>query len=76
MRWVTSVSPAPADGHHWTRRGHDTGIARLQPCDDDDDDSNMIMMWMMIVMMWMRTTEYKIRRKGGEEKERHVNHVN
>ena len=39
MRWVTSVSPAPADGHHrWTRRGHDTGIARLQPCDDDDDD--------------------------------------
>ena len=38
MRWVTSVSPAPADGHHrWTRRGHDTGIARLQPCDDDDD---------------------------------------
>ena len=39
MRWVTSVSPALADGHHrWTRRGHDTGIARLQPCDDDDDD--------------------------------------
>ena len=39
MRWVTSVSLAPADGHHrWTRRGHDTGIARLQPCDDDDDD--------------------------------------
>ena len=38
MRWVTSVSPAPADGHRWTRRGHDTGIARLQPCDDDDDD--------------------------------------
>ena len=37
MRWVTSVSPAPADGHRWTRRGHDTGIARLQPCDDDDD---------------------------------------
>ena len=38
MRWVTSVSPALADGHHrWTRRGHDTGIARLQPCDDDDD---------------------------------------
>ena len=39
MRWVTSVSPALADGHHrWTRRGHDTGIARLQPCDDDDGD--------------------------------------
>ena len=37
MRWVTSVSPALADGHCWTRRGHDTGIARLQPCDDDDD---------------------------------------
>ena len=40
MRWVTSVSPAPADGHRWTRRGHDTGIARLQPCDDDDDDDD------------------------------------
>ena len=41
MRWVTSVSPALADGHHrWTRRGHDTGIARLQPCDDDNDDNS------------------------------------
>ena len=40
MRWVTSVSPALADGHCWTRRGHDTGIARLQPCDDDDDDDD------------------------------------
>ena len=40
MRWVTSVSPALADGHCWTRRGHDTGIARLQPCDDDDDDAD------------------------------------
>ena len=40
MRWVTSVSPAPADGHCWTRRGHDTGIARLQPCDDDNDDDS------------------------------------